>query len=154
MEGLNTAEVSRVTGLKEGTVRVRLHRARLFVRKELSKGGKHPLKNAVRSKANTKPLHCRALLAALSDYMDGLIDDALCEEMDRHLHECNPYKAFLASLEDTVRRCRSYVPDQSSKSAEQLRIDLLQHYRLARKALDPKPTSAKKRKKTKVASNA
>ncbi len=36
MEGLSTEEIARVTRLKEGNVRVRLHRARLFVRKQLA----------------------------------------------------------------------------------------------------------------------
>ena len=38
MEGLTDEEVAEITGLRSGTVRVRLHRARLFVRKELMKG--------------------------------------------------------------------------------------------------------------------
>ena len=38
MEGLTDEEVAEITGLRSGTVRVRLHRARLFVRKELVKG--------------------------------------------------------------------------------------------------------------------
>jgi RNA polymerase sigma-70 factor (ECF subfamily) len=33
MEGLSDEEVAEITGLRSGTVRVRLHRARLFVRK-------------------------------------------------------------------------------------------------------------------------
>src|SRR5579859_3151696 len=37
MEGLTDEEVAEITGLRPGTVRVRLHRARLFVRKELMK---------------------------------------------------------------------------------------------------------------------
>ncbi len=37
MEGLTDDEVAEITGLQPGTVRVRLHRARLFVRKELMK---------------------------------------------------------------------------------------------------------------------
>ncbi len=37
MEELSTEEIARITRLKEGNVRVRLHRARLFVRKELAK---------------------------------------------------------------------------------------------------------------------
>src|SRR5947209_8924881 len=37
MEGLTDEEVAEITGLRPGTVRVRLHRARLFVRKELVK---------------------------------------------------------------------------------------------------------------------
>src|ERR1700740_838574 len=35
MEGLTDDEVAEITGVRSGTVRVRLHRARLFVRKEL-----------------------------------------------------------------------------------------------------------------------
>jgi len=35
MEGLTDDEVAEITGVRPGTVRVRLHRARLFVRKEL-----------------------------------------------------------------------------------------------------------------------
>ncbi len=38
MEELSTEEVARITGLTENTIRVRLHRARLFVRKELANG--------------------------------------------------------------------------------------------------------------------
>src|SRR3974377_1212404 len=37
MEGLADDEVAEITGLRSGTVRVRLHRARLFVRNELMK---------------------------------------------------------------------------------------------------------------------
>ena len=34
MKGLTDEDVAEITGLRSGTVRVRLHRARLFVRKE------------------------------------------------------------------------------------------------------------------------
>ena len=37
MEELPTEDVASITGLTENTIRVRLHRARLFVRKELVK---------------------------------------------------------------------------------------------------------------------
>ena len=37
MEDLSTSEVAQVLGIREGTVRVRLHRARLFVRQKLSR---------------------------------------------------------------------------------------------------------------------
>ena len=36
-EGLSTAEVVRATGLREGAVRVRLHRARLMLRQHLAR---------------------------------------------------------------------------------------------------------------------
>src|SRR6202166_844747 len=37
MEELSDSEISEITGLRAGTIRVRLHRARVFVRKELVK---------------------------------------------------------------------------------------------------------------------
>jgi RNA polymerase sigma-70 factor (ECF subfamily) len=37
MEGFTDEEVGEITGLRPGTIRVRLHRARLFVRRELAK---------------------------------------------------------------------------------------------------------------------
>src|SRR6516165_2455529 len=43
MEGLTEEEVAEITGLRSGTVRVRLHRARLFVRKELAQQHSAPL---------------------------------------------------------------------------------------------------------------
>jgi RNA polymerase sigma-70 factor (ECF subfamily) len=37
LEGFTDYEVGEITGLQSGTIRVRLHRARLFVRRELTK---------------------------------------------------------------------------------------------------------------------
>ena len=37
MEDLSTSEVAQILGIREGTVRVRLHRARLFVRQHLAR---------------------------------------------------------------------------------------------------------------------
>ena len=39
MEELSDTDIAEITGLRAGTIRVRLHRARLFVRKELAKSG-------------------------------------------------------------------------------------------------------------------
>lgn len=41
LEGLTAEEVQEITGVRVGTIRVRLHRARLFVRKELTKRGEY-----------------------------------------------------------------------------------------------------------------
>ena len=55
MEGLTDEEVAEITGLRSGTVRVRLHRARLFVRKELMKGLKpRSRRAAVTSRASSQ----------------------------------------------------------------------------------------------------
>ena len=141
MEELSTADVAKIMGLREGTVRVRLHRARLMVRQQLAKMSRagrttglilHASAEAPRSQ------RCRRLFAALSDYMDGVIDDAVCEEMDLHLNDCRPCQAFLSSLKNAVEQCRSYAPRYDSKRADQLRRELLPKYQQAVAALGRK----------------
>ena len=138
MEELSTAEVARIMDLREGTVRVRLHRARLMVRQELARLSQaRPVTGLVLHASAEPPRsqRCRRLFAALSDYMGGVIDDAVCEEMDLHLHDCQPCQAFLASLKNAVAQCRSYHPQCDSGRAEQLRRELLPKYQQAVTAL-------------------
>lgn len=132
MEELNTTEVAQVTGLREGTVRVRLHRARLMVRKFLSGKAKPARGSAIH--ASFEPASapgCRKLFAALSDYMDGLVDDAMCEQMDRHINDCRPCQAFLRSLEGAVQQCRAYSPNCDSRRGRVLRKQLVSLYQAA-----------------------
>lgn len=105
MEELSTAEVAQITGLREGTVRVRLHRARAYLRNELAA-------RPARRKANSaRPRSCKRLFAALSDYLDRELDTRSCAELESHLAACTPCEAYLKSLEETVRRCRSGCDD-------------------------------------------
>ena len=70
MEGLTDEEVAEITGLRAGTVRVRLHRARLFVRKELMKvqgRGRRmqPVAPVARAASEPRPGRCKAMFAEL-----------------------------------------------------------------------------------------
>ena len=78
MEELSTQEVARITGLREGTVRVRLHRARVFLRNELARKSKP----ATRSKQQPSA-RCKRLFALLSDFIDQELDPSLCAEHGR-----------------------------------------------------------------------
>ncbi len=142
MEELSTAEVAEVMGLRPGTVRVRLHRARLLVRQRLARKSKAAglVLHAAAEPPRSRP--CRRLFAALSDYMDGVVDDAMCEEMDRHIDDCEPCQAFLASLKNTVAQCRSYRPQFDPQRAEELRRALLLKYQQAVTALAEKNSAA------------
>ena len=139
MEGLTDEEVAEITGLRSGTVRVRLHRARLFVRKELMKGlNPHSRRAAVASRAssqedlgNEQPRlsRCKAMFAELSNYLDEQLDDSLCEELERHLNGCEPCKAFLSSLKATIEQCRrspAEIPNR--EEAAELRMKVLADY--------------------------
>jgi RNA polymerase sigma-70 factor (ECF subfamily) len=135
MEGLTDDEVAEITGLRPGNVRVRLHRARLFVRKELAQQDsvqRDARKAAARARKKAavapKPrsASCKAMFAELSDYLDEQIDDSLCEKLERHIDGCEPCKAFLASLESAIERLRNLPPESLNREdASQLRRELL-----------------------------
>jgi len=138
MEGLTDEDVGEVTGVRPGTVRVRLHRARLFVRRALADRGKRAraAKASVVSPrvakipgSDRRPASCKALFAQLSDYLDEQLDDSLCDELEKHLDGCQPCKAFLESLERSIQQCRM-APKQSPDRcvAAKLRRDLVSEY--------------------------
>lgn len=140
MEGLSTPEVATVTGLREGTVRVRLHRGRLMLRQHLARMTKH--KGTVMGDSHDaaaatpkRSRRCRKMFAELSDYMDGLVQDARYREMERHLHECEPCVAFLDSLKSAVQECHTYEPSCDSGKAAALRRELITRYLAAVAAL-------------------
>jgi RNA polymerase sigma-70 factor (ECF subfamily) len=139
MEGLTDEEVAEITGLRPGTVRVRLHRARLFVRKELMKTRKprrgakiEAVRPRVTAAEPAAPPRCKALFAELSNYLDEQLDDSLCEKLEKHLEGCDPCKAFLASLEATIEECRRLPsPVADPVKAARLRREVMARYEQA-----------------------
>jgi len=132
MEGLTDDEVAEITGLRAGTVRVRLHRARLFVRKELMRTGSAKSDRKVRPRRDAhpenRPARCKAMFAELSDYLDEQLDDSLCEEFERHMAGCEPCQAFIATLETAIEQCRNSSPDDPPAEAAKLRQSLMEKY--------------------------
>ena len=141
MEGLTDDEVAEIIGVRAGTVRVRLHRARLFVRKELMRTWMST--SSRRDKSNRRvaeekrPVHCKAMFAELSDYLDEQLDDSLCDELERHMDGCGPCRVFVATLEATIEQCRNAGKDAVPKNAVKLRGQLMQKYERAKAALRP-----------------
>ena len=132
MEGLTDDEVAEITGVRPGTARVRLHRARLFVRKELMRtwmaGGAKRIRAWTDRNQEHRPAHCKAMFAELSDYLDEQLDDSLCAELERHLDGCAPCQAFLATLAATIEQCRRTPADFASPQTAKLRRELMQKY--------------------------
>jgi RNA polymerase sigma-70 factor (ECF subfamily) len=137
MEELSDSDIAEITGLRPGTIRVRLHRARLFVRKELARhSASHPSRarektgGATVASAQPRQRRCKEMFADLSNYLDDELDDSLCEELEKHMQGCEPCVAFLASLEKSIDQCR-HEPDQlpDPNAAARLRRDLLSRYR-------------------------
>jgi RNA polymerase sigma-70 factor (ECF subfamily) len=105
-------------------VRVRLHRARLFVRKELSQLAPKPANKAWTAPGVPTPdspdgatgkadrsRRCKEIFANLSDYLDGALDNSLCKELEWHMGGCKPCEAFLSSLRNTIEQTHS-LPSQ------------------------------------------
>jgi RNA polymerase sigma-70 factor, ECF subfamily len=136
MEELSDGDVAEITGLRPGTVRVRLHRARLFVRKELAKQAQHRVRRETTKPsaeahlpARPRQRRCKEMFAELSNYLDDELDDSLCEELEKHMDGCEPCKAFLSSLEKSILQCRT-APNESPdpRIAARLRRELMSEY--------------------------
>jgi RNA polymerase sigma-70 factor, ECF subfamily len=136
MEELSDSDISEITGLLPGTIRVRLHRGRLFVRKDLAghdrKSPRHPPANvseAIDSLTQPRQRRCKEIFADLSNYLDEELDESLCEELEKHMEGCKPCIAFLESLEKSIEQCR-HAPDElpDPRVAAKLRRDLVSEY--------------------------
>jgi hypothetical protein len=101
---LSVAEIASVLGLKEATVKTRLHRGRLALRKALEAGGPVP-------RGSLQSGHvCRALLEAKLEAMDRGVsfpypEEALCERC----------RAVFQGLDLTRAICRELVSGAGAK---------------------------------------
>lgn len=61
---------------------------------------------------------CRELFEKLSEYIDNELDQADCDTIEKHLRQCPPCQACLATLQQTVAMCRelksSAIPEDVS----------------------------------------
>ncbi|MGA3081994.1 MAG: sigma-70 family RNA polymerase sigma factor [Terracidiphilus sp.] len=140
MEELTTEQIAQILDMQPGTVRVRLHRARLSVRKEMSRalrgraeqaGRGRPSGKEARStaaKRGKRPAACRELFANLSEYLDGRVEPRTCDQMRAHIDACPACVAFLRDLRGAVDRCRSLKVSCDSAVAPRLRSILTQEY--------------------------
>lgn len=128
MEELSTEQVAQILGLQPGTVRVRLHRARLSVRQEMQRilsrsaadfdGGSAKKSGARKPKAGAA---CRELFANLSEYLDNRVDAFTCEQMKQHIEACPNCVAFLKDLRAAIDRCKSMQVECDPAVASRMR---------------------------------
>lgn len=50
---------------------------------------------------------CRALLAKLSDYLDGELEQAICDRIEAHLSECDDCRLMVDTTRKTLVLYRS-----------------------------------------------
>lgn len=130
MEELASEQIAQILGLQLGTVRVRLHRARLAVRKQMA-----DLLNGVPEKGTAgkpgvtgRPVDCRKLFANLSEYVDARVEPRTCEQMRAHIERCPACIAFLKDLRAAIDRCRSIEVACDPNVAAQMRSLMTKEY--------------------------
>jgi RNA polymerase sigma-70 factor (ECF subfamily) len=140
MEELTTEQVAQVLELQQGTVRIRLHRARLSVRKvmnQLLRGVVLEIENSpalpkrprrARCGTQRRPDECRDLFANISEYLDGRVDPVTCDQMRGHIEACPSCVAFLRDLRAAIDRCRSLTFSCDAALAPRLRAILTREY--------------------------
>jgi RNA polymerase sigma-70 factor (ECF subfamily) len=140
MEELTTEQVAQVLNLQQGTVRVRLHRARLSVRKEMNKlleVAPQKADSRSRVKKNSKDIQahneqssaeCRELFSNLSEYLDGRVEPKTCEAMRGHIEACPACIAFLRKLRTAIDQCRSLAIPCDPAVSLRLRAILTKEY--------------------------
>ncbi len=55
-------------------------------------------------------MKCDELLAFLSEYVDGTIDPAVCEEFEKHMAGCNPCQVVVDNLRQTITLYKNGQP--------------------------------------------
>jgi RNA polymerase sigma-70 factor (ECF subfamily) len=140
MEELTTEQVAQILSLQQGTVRIRLHRARLSVRKimnQLLSGATEYLSDAkpsamkrqtAKARNRQRPAECRDLFSNLSEYLDGRVEPRTCEQMRKHIEACPSCVAFLRDLRTAIDRCRSLETPCDPAVAPRLRAILTREY--------------------------
>ena len=72
---------------------------------------------------------CRRLLGALSDYLDGDLQEELCAEIERHLQECENCRIVVDTLRRTIYLYRATAepgevpPDVRQRLYHRLNLD-------------------------------
>src|SRR5262245_23776113 len=53
---------------------------------------------------------CRLMLKSLSEYVDGTLDESLCDEIEKHLGECECCQIVIDTLRKTIELYRVMQP--------------------------------------------
>jgi RNA polymerase sigma-70 factor, ECF subfamily len=129
MEELETEVVAKILSIQPGTVRVRLHRARLLIRQEMARMLNRPAPPKKRTKTKAqRPVQCQEIFGNLSDYLDGRLPPESCERMRRHIEGCPACVAFIQDLKRAIDRCHSLDVCPQGETQPVLRRLLTEEY--------------------------
>ena len=55
-------------------------------------------------------MKCEEMLAMLNEYVDGMVDPALCAEFEKHMGGCNPCQVVVDTIRQTITLYKSGQP--------------------------------------------
>jgi anti-sigma factor RsiW len=55
-------------------------------------------------------MKCEQLLAILSEYVDGTVDPAICDEFEKHMAGCNPCQVVVDNIRQTITLYKNGQP--------------------------------------------
>ena len=61
---------------------------------------------------------CHDYISNLNDFLDGEIDPALCEEIEKHIGQCENCRIMIDSMRQTVKLCREGREESLPKELE------------------------------------
>lgn len=64
-------------------------------------------------------MKCEELLALLNDYVDGMVDPAICGEFEAHLAGCNPCQVVVDNIRKTIILYKNGNPIELPESCQQ-----------------------------------
>lgn len=95
----------------------------------------HPKARKMKAKSRSR-VECRAIFAALSEFVDGTLPANGCQELRRHLSDCKPCVEYLESLKRTIDLCHAYKITSAPPPSPQVR-------KAFERALSRKPASGR-----------
>ena len=65
------------------------------------------------TKKKHEHMNCRQLLGSLSEYVDGELDDELCNVLEQHLEDCENCRIVVDTLRKTVYLYHESTQDET-----------------------------------------
>jgi len=116
VEGLSARAVGKALGLGERTVKSRLHRARMALRRALAPHlaparGTAPQLAPARGPVTPASARCPDTVRLISHYLEGELTRARCTELATHVERCAPCQSACESLRAALGACRAWGRD-------------------------------------------
>lgn len=124
VEDLSAAEAATSLGISVDALKSRLHRARAALRDELRSALEH---------GPPPGPHCPDVVSALSQKLEGDLDERDCAEMERHLATCRACEETCGALRQALAVCRASSAGPVPPAVKVLVKDALRAWTAARR---------------------